>query len=301
MAELVKITRHDDVAVITIDNPPVNALSPGVPEGIQAAIQSVAQEPDVRAIVLIGAGQTFIAGADIREFGKIVSGARPRLSLLPYLQSIEDSSKPVVVAIHGTAFGGGLETAMSGHYRVIAPTAQVGQPEVKLGLIPGAGGTQRLPRLAGVIKAIEMCASGEPVKAPEAVALGIADRLIDGDLLEGALAFAREVAAKPAPKTRERNEKLRDASPVIFAYAREQARKRARGMTAPLAAIDAVEAATKLPFDEGCQREAELFNQCLFGPQSKALIHAFFGERDREQDSRHSQGHKILTIFGALP
>ena len=279
MAELVKITRHDEIAVITIDNPPVNALSPGVPEGIQAAIQSVASQSDVRAIVLIGAGQTFIAGADIREFGKIISGERPRLSLLPYLQTVEDSPKPVIVAIHGAALGGGLETAMSGHYRVIAPTAQVGQPEVKLGLIPGAGGTQRLPRLAGVAKAVEMCASGEPIKAQEALGVGIADRIIEGDLLEGALAFAREVAGKPAPKTRERNEKLRDASPVIFNYARDQVKKRARGMTAPLAAIDAVEAATKLPFDEGCQREAELFNQCLYGPQSKALIHAFFGER----------------------
>ena len=279
MAELVKITSHDEIAVITIDNPPVNALSPGVPEGIQAAVQSVASQSNLRAIVLIGAGQTFIAGADIREFGKIVSGERPRLSLLPYLQTIEDSPKPVIVAIHGAALGGGLETAMSGHYRVIAPTAQVGQPEVKLGLIPGAGGTQRLPRLAGVAKAVEMCASGEPIKAQEALAVGIADRIIDGDLLEGALAFAREVAGKLAPKTRERNEKLRDASPVIFSYARDEVKKRARGMTAPLAAIDAVEAATRLPFDEGCKREAELFNQCLYGPQSKALIHAFFGER----------------------
>ena len=279
MAELVRVARHDDIAVITIDNPPVNALSPGVPEGIQTAIQSLALQPDVRAIVLIGSGQTFIAGADIREFGKIVSGASPRLNLLPFLQSIEDSPKPVIVAIHGTAFGGGLETAMAGHYRVIAPTAQVGQPEVKLGLIPGAGGTQRLPRLAGVAKAVEMCASGEPVKAQEAVALGIADRIIEGDLLEGALAFAREVADRPAPKTRDRNEKLREANPAIFAYAREQSKKRARGMTAPLAAIDAVEAATTLPFDEGCRREATLFEQCLYGPQSRALIHAFFGER----------------------
>ncbi len=190
MADLVKFTRRDDVAVITIDNPPVNALSPGVPEGIQAAIGAAAADTQVRAVVIIGAGSTFIAGADIREFGKIVSGERPRLSLLPYLQSIEDSPKPVVIAIHGTAFGGGLETAMSGHYRVIAPSAQVGQPEVKLGLIPGAGGTQRLPRLAGVAKAAEMCAFGEPIKAQEALAVGIADRMIEGDLLEEAIAFA---------------------------------------------------------------------------------------------------------------
>src|SRR5689334_6860320 len=178
MNELVKLTRRDDIAVITIDNPPVNALSPGVPEGITACVRATNEDSQIRAIVLIGAGQTFVAGADIREFGKIVSGERPRLSLLPYLQSIEDSQKPVVVAIHGTAFGGGLETAMSGHYRLISPTAQVGQPEVKLGLIPGAGGTQRLPRLAGPVKAAEMCASGEPVNAQDALAAGIVDRIV---------------------------------------------------------------------------------------------------------------------------
>ena len=279
MAELVRLTRHDDIAVITIDNPPVNALSPGVPEGIQALLHEAAQDGRVRAIVLIGAGQTFIAGADIREFAKIVSGESPRLSLHPFLLAIEDCPKPVIMAIHGAAFGGGLETAMAGHYRVIAPGAQVGQPEVKLGLIPGAAGTQRLPRLAGVAKAVEMCAGGQPIPALEAVELGIADRLIEGDLLEGAVAFAREVAAKPARKTRERNEKLRDAHPALFTMAREKARKLGRGMTAPLAAIDAVEAATRLTFDEGCRREAELFDECLYSSQSRALIHAFFGER----------------------
>ncbi len=279
MPDLVQLSFNDDIAVITIDNPPVNALGPGVPEGIAKAIQAAGANEQIRAIVMIGAGQTFIAGADIREFGKIVSGAKPRLNLLPPLQVIEDSPKPVVVAIHGAALGGGLETAMCGHYRVIAPGAQVGQPEVKLGLIPGAGGTQRLPRLTGIPKALEMCAAGESVKAEEAVSLGIADRIIEGDLLTGAIAFAREIAGHPAPKSRERNEKLKSASPVIFAYARDQARKRARALMAPLAAIDAVEAATQLPFDEGCAREAELFNKCLFSTQSKALIHAFFGER----------------------
>ncbi len=279
MNELVTLKRGDDVAVITIDNPPVNALSPGVPEGITASIRAAAEDPQVRAVVLIGAGQTFIAGADIREFGKIVSGERPRLSLLPYLQAIEDCPKPVVVAIHGTAFGGGLETAMSGHYRVIAPGAQVGQPEVKLGLIPGAGGTQRLPRLAGPAKAAEMCASGEPIKAQDALALGIVDRIIDGDLLEGAIAFAREVTDKPVPKTRERNDKLREGNPMLFGFIRAEVSKKARGLRAPFAAVDAVEAATKLPFDEGCKREAELFNECLFSTESKALIHTFFGER----------------------
>jgi len=279
MAELVRLTRQDDIAVITIDNPPVNALGPGVPEGIQALLHEAVQDGGVRAIVLIGAGQTFIAGADIREFAKIVSGERPRLSLYPFLLAIEDCSKPVIMAIHGAAFGGGLETAMAGHYRVIAPGAQVGQPEVKLGLIPGAAGTQRLPRLAGVAKAVEMCAGGQSIPAREAVEVGIADSLIEGGLLEGAIAFAREVAPKPAPKTRERNEKLRDVHPALFTMAREKARKLGRGMTAPLAAIDAVEAATRLTFDEGCRREAELFDECLYSSQSRALIHAFFGER----------------------
>jgi 3-hydroxyacyl-CoA dehydrogenase len=279
MAELVRLARQDDIAVITIDNPPVNALSPGVPEGIEALIEEAARDSQVRAIVMIGAGQTFIAGADIREFAKIVSGERPRLSLHPFLLAIEDCPKPVVMAIHGAAFGGGLETAMAGHYRVIAPDAQVGQPEVKLGLIPGAGGTQRLPRLAGIAKAVEMCAGGQPVPASEALELGIADRLIPGNLLEGAIAFAREAAQKPLRKTRDRDEKLRDAHPAIFAFAREKARKLGRGMTAPLAAIDAVEAATRLPFEEGCRREAELFDQCLYSSQSRALIHTFFGER----------------------
>ena len=279
MEDLVKLTHQDDVAVITIDNPPVNALSPGVLEGIVACARASQEDSQIRAIVLIGAGQTFIAGADIREFGKIVSGERPRLSLLPYLEALEDSPKPVVVAIHGTAFGGGLETAMSGHYRVIVPGAQVGQPEVKLGLIPGAGGTQRLPRLAGPIKAAEMCASGEPVKAQEALKLGIVDRMIEGDLLEGAIAFAHEVMDKPIPKTRERNEKLSEGNPMVFGFIRGEVRKRARGLRAPFAAVDAVEAATKLPFEQGCEREAELFNECLYSTESKALIHAFFGER----------------------
>src|SRR5262249_28203781 len=173
MSELVSLAVHDRVAVITVSNPPVNALSPGVPEGIGASIAAAAADPAVTAIVVIGAGRTFIAGADIREFGKVVSGEKPRRSLHPLLQQIENCPKPVVMAIHGTALGGGMEVAMAGHYRVIADGAQVGQPEVKLGIIPGAAGTQRLPRLAGVAKAIEMCAFGDPIGAQEALALGI--------------------------------------------------------------------------------------------------------------------------------
>ena len=279
MSDLVSYTHEGDVAVITIDNPPVNALSPGVPEGIRAQIAAAAADPTVRAVVVIGGGRTFIAGADIREFGKVVSGEKPRGSLLPLLLDIENCPKPVVMAIHGTAFGGGLEVAMAGHYRVIAPNAQVGQPEVKLGIIPGAAGTQRLPRLAGVAKAVEMCAFGDPVSAADAVAAGVADGMIDGDLRSGAVTFARNVAGKPAPKTRERDEKLAGADAAIFERARQQAQKTKRGQTAPLAAIDAVEAATKLSFEDGCAREAEIFTQCLYSTQSRALIHAFFAER----------------------
>ncbi|HLJ27872.1 MAG TPA: 3-hydroxyacyl-CoA dehydrogenase NAD-binding domain-containing protein [Candidatus Angelobacter sp.] len=283
MSELVQLTKDNDIAIITINNPPVNALSPGVPEGISDAIGKIDKDSSVKAAVLIGGGRTFVAGADIKEFGKITSGKTQRgVAFVPMLVRIEDCSKPVVMAIHGTAFGGGLELAMAGHYRVASPDAQVGQPEVKLGIIPGAAGTQRLPRLAGVAKAVEMCADGNPIKAQEALKLGIVDRLIEGDLLQGALAFAREIAVKPAPKTRERKEKLGtpEQNAPIFAAAREAARKKQRGMMAPLAAIDAVEAATKLPFDQGCEAENKLFIQCLFSDQSKAMIHVFFGERE---------------------
>src|SRR6266571_3904950 len=282
MSDLVQLTKENGIAIITINNPPVNALSPGVPEGIAEAIEQLQEDGDIQAAVLIGGGRTFIAGADIKEFGKMTAGKSRGPGLLPLLLKIEDCRKPVVMAIHGTAFGGGLELAMAGHYRVAAPSAQVGQPEVKLGLIPGAAGTQRLPRLAGVAKAVEMCAEGNPVKAQDALQAGILDRLIDGDLLSGAIAFAREIAGKPAPKTRERNGKLGapEQNAPIFAAAREAARKKQRGMMAPLAAINAVEAATKLSFEEGCQREQKLFLECLFSDQSRALIHVFFGERE---------------------
>jgi 3-hydroxyacyl-CoA dehydrogenase len=284
MNELVSFSKDGEVAIITVNNPPVNALSPGVPEGIASAIDAISKDDDIKAGVLIGGGSTFIAGADIKEFGKVTSGEKRGGSLLPLLLAIEDSPKPMIAAIHGTAFGGGLEVAMAFHYRVASAPAKVGQPEVKLGIIPGAAGTQRLPRLAGVARAVEMCAFGEPVKAGDALSYGIVDRIIEGDLLAGAIDFARGIIASGAqpPKTRERGEKLGDeaSNAPIFAAAREQAKKTRRGQTAPLAAIDAVEAATRMAFDEGCQREAELFRESLFSDQSKALIHVFFGERE---------------------
>ena len=283
MSDLVQLIKDNRVAVFTINNPPVNALSPGVPEGIAEAVEQLDKDEAIIAAVLIGGGKTFVAGADIKEFGKVTSGKVNRgEGFKPLLLRIEDCRKPIVMTIHGTAFGGGLELAMAGHYRVAASNAQVGQPEVKLGIIPGAAGTQRLPRLAGVAKAVEMCAEGNPVKASEALKYGIVDRLIEGDLLAGAVAFAREIAAMPVPKTRERNDRLGTAeqNAPIFAAARANARKKQRGMMAALAAIDAVEAATQLPFDEGCKLEQKLLTECLFSDQSKSLIHVFFGERE---------------------
>src|SRR5277367_4496290 len=278
MTDLVQLTKDNGIAVITINNPPVNALSPSVPEGISESLDQIAQDADIKAVVLIGGGRTFIAGADIKEFGKMTSGKLRGAGLLPFLLKIEDSAKPVIVAIHGTAFGGGLELAMAGHYRVAVSSAQVGQPEVKLGIIPGAAGTQRLPRLSGVAKAVEMCVSGNPVKADEALKFGIIDRIVEGDLLAGAVAFAREVSGKAARKTRDRNEKLGNEADnaAIFSAARDAAAKKQRGLIAPVAAIDAVEAATRLTFEEGCKVEQKLFIDCLFSDQSKSLIHVFF-------------------------
>src|SRR5215831_8155251 len=283
MSEMVRLTVANGVAVITIDNPPVNALSPGVPEGISAAIDKAAADPAVSAVVIIGGGRTFIAGADIKQLEEHAHGrssSAPNLHDL--LKKIEDCPKPVVMAMHGTALGGGLELAMAGHYRVASADAQAGQPEVNLGIIPGAEGSQRLPRLVGVAAAIDMLVSGKPVKAPEALRLGIIDKIIDGNLQSGAVAFALDaVKSGVRPKTRERNEKLgtMESNAALFAAGREQARKTRRNMTAPLAAIDALEAAVTLPFDEGCRKEREIAEKCLASEQAKALIHAFFAER----------------------
>ena len=284
MDKLVNLTTQDGVAVITINNPPVNALSPGVPEALLAALDRAEEDPLVRAIVVIGGGRTFIAGADIKELELAASGrgnGPPEFHAT--LASIEDTSKPVVMAIHGTALGGGNEVAMAGHYRVAVRDAQIGQPEVNLGIIPGAEGTQRLPRLVGVAAAVDLCVSGKPIRAPQALELGLIDRVIEGDLLTGAVAFALEIADKGGAlrKTRELTDKLGsefvDAS--IFAAGRDQARKTRRNMLAPLKAVDAIEAAVNLPFDEGCKKEREIFGECIASDQARALIHAFFAER----------------------
>src|SRR5260221_3521299 len=192
MTDLVQLTGDNGIAVITINIRPVNALSPGVREGISEGLDKIPQDDSVKATVLIGGGRTFVAGADIKEFGKMTSGKPRGAGLLPLLLKIEASAKPVIVAIHGTAFGGGMELAMAGHYRVAVATAKFGQPEVKLGLVPGAAGTQRLPRLAGVAKAVEMCVGGNPVNARGALELWIVDRTIERDLLARAPGFSPE-------------------------------------------------------------------------------------------------------------
>jgi len=280
---VVTLTSVDEVALIRIDNPPVNALSQPVIDGLSTAIDEAARDTSIRAVVIIGAGRTFIAGADIRGLEQLAwGGASGAPEMHDLLQRIEDLQKPVVMAMHGTALGGGLEVAMAGHYRVAVADGQMGQPEVNLGIIPGAEGTQRLPRLVGLEKAIEMCVSGKPIKAQEALSLGLIDRIIDGDLATGAVVFARDVAARSAhPKTRERRDRLPGASavPAMLAAGKAMARKTRRHMEAPVAVVDALEAAATLPFADGCRREREIFFACAQSEQCKALIHAFFAER----------------------
>jgi len=279
----VTITIRDSVAVIAVDNPPVNALSPGVPEAIIEAFSAAERDDAVLAIVFLGAGKTFVAGADINSLERAAWGDREAAcDMHPLLARIEDCTKPVVMAIHGTALGGGLEIAMAGHFRVAVPDALIGQPEVNLGIIPGAEGTQRLPRLVGVEKALDMCVTGKPLKARDAHAAGLLDRVVQGDLVDGAVRFARNVAVTSRiRKTRERAENLGspDENAALFAAARALAAKTRRRQIAPLKAVDAIEAAASLPFAEGCRRERELFFECVETDQAKALIHLFFAER----------------------
>jgi len=285
MPELVRLDKDQDVAVVTVDNPPVNAISNGVAEGIAAALETARLDPEVRAVVIIGAGRTFIAGADIKDLEDLAQGRGPGApDMHERLKRIEDFPKPIVMAIHGTALGGGLELAMAGHYRVASPDAQVGQPEVNLGIIPGAEGTQRLPRIVGIAAAIDLCVSGRPIKAPAALELGLVDEIIgtkNDHLRSGAIAFARKVSQGPHSKTRNHNDKLGDAASnaPLYAAGRDQARRIRRNQTAPLAAIAAIEAAATLPFDDGCRKEREIFFQCIATDQCRALIHAFFAER----------------------
>ena len=279
MNQLVRLHRDGQVAVVTVDNPPVNAIAAGVPEGLAAAVQEAQADPAVNAIVIIGAGKTFIAGADLAEFA--ASGEGPNLHAL--LAAIEDSAKPTVVAVHGTALGGGVEIAMAAHYRVAVRDAQMGMPEVTIGVVPGAEGTQRLPRLVGLAKAVDMLMTGAPVSAAEALEIGLIDRIVDGDLLTGAVAFARGMAVRGGPyrQTRGMNRHAGTSEEhlAVLAAGQLQASKIRRNQTAPLAVLEALWAAVTLPFAEGCKRERELSDASLKSPQAQALIHAFFAER----------------------
>ncbi len=279
MSSAITSTRHASCLVVTIDSPPVNALTEEILEAVAEAVAAAAEDPAVGAVILTGAGRTFVAGADIRMLERIAAGEEPPLRFNEAMARIEQSPKPVIAALNGPALGGGLELAMACHYRVAAQGIQVGQPEVKLGLIPGAGGTQRLPRLAGVEKAMEMCAFGEPAGAAAALEAGILDRIVEGGAVEGAVALAAEGVA--VRRTRDRQDRLSDgaAAESLAALFTEACAKRMPRQAAPPAAVDAVAAAARLAFDEGLRYEKKRFEACLEGEQSKALMHVFFAER----------------------
>ena len=275
-----ELTIDGEVAVVTINSPPVNALSQPVRDGLKRGVEAAEADPSVKAIVLICAGRTFIAGADISEFGK-----PPAAPYLPdVLDVIENAAKPVVAALHGTALGGGFEVALTAHYRIAVPSAKCGLPEIKLGLIPGAGGTQRLPRLVGVEKALDVILSGTPFGAREASEWGVVDELAEeGKLHESAIRFARRLIAEKAPlkKARDRFEKLEPARghPEIFDAIRKANARKFRGFEAWEKAIVSVKNAVDLPFDEGMTKEREMFMALLATTQSKAQRHVFFAER----------------------
>ncbi|HTD91712.1 MAG TPA: enoyl-CoA hydratase-related protein, partial [Burkholderiales bacterium] len=276
-AEVVRFDVEDGIGVITVDNPPVNSLGPGVREGIIASVDKGNADPKVKAMVLIGAGRSFIAGADIRQFGK----PRPVLPRVSH-DVLDGSAKPIVAAIHGFALGGGLEHALSSHYRIAVASAKVGLPEVLIGILPGGGGTQRLPRLIGPKAAMEMIVSGRHVPAEEARALGIVDAIVpDKDLRREAVAFAKGIAEKrPLPRVRDRTDRMASNMPGSALAMRKSIAKKARNQKAPYHCIACVEAAVTQPFDDGIQTEQRLFKELENSDEAKALRYAFFAERE---------------------
>ena len=275
-ATTISVDLQGDIAVISVAAPPVNALSATVRRGLWQAFQQAFDDEAAKAVVLICEGRTFFAGADISEFGKPMKEP----SLVDLLAMIEAAPKPVAAAIHGTALGGGLETALICHFRLAVPSAKMGLPEVKLGLLPGAGGTQRLPRLIGAPKALEMATSGTPVAADAALEMGLLDGIVpEGQLLGAAVAFARERVATGQPLTRIRDREVKDASPELFEAFRKTNARKFRGFEAPEAIIRCIEAAARLPFDEGMTLERSLFEGLRAGIQSAAQRYNFFAER----------------------
>src|SRR5580658_3889310 len=297
-----RFEKRGDVGIIWIDNPPVNAISVGVRKAMIDGVAQLERDPEIKAGVLACEGRTFMAGADITEFGK------PPLSpsLHDAVNALEGCSKPIVAAIHGTAFGGGLESALACHYRVAVAKAQVGLPEVKLGILPGAGGTQRLPRLIGVEAALAIIVAGDPIPAAQAAGAGVIAKIIDGDLNEGAMAYARELAARHAPAHKIRDIRI-DAGKLpggYFDQARARLAKEKKNLFAPQRIVDALEAAATLPFDQGIARERELFMQCQENSQAKALQHVFFAERKASvipnlDKSVTPRNIKTVAIIGA--
>jgi len=274
--DAVLYSTQGDVGIITINNPPVNALRNAVRAGIKDGVEKFAADPAIKSMVLIGGGRTFIAGADIREFGKPPSG--PDLNSV--IATMENSPKPIVAALHGTALGGGLETAFGAHYRVISPSGRVGLPEVHLGLLPGAGGTQRLPRLIGAKAALDAILSGAHIPAAKAKATGIVDEIVEGDLLTEAVKYARKLVADKAPLKKIRDLKATLESPTLFEDTEKAIARKSRGFLAPFHIIKCVKAAVELPFDEGMKRERELFQELLVSSQSAAQRFYFFAERE---------------------
>jgi len=274
---VVRLEKDGDIGVIIVNYPPVNALGPGVSEGIIECLGAAYGDPSIKAIVLMGDGRSFIAGADIRGF----DANRKRTPIGERTYDVMDrSDKPIVAAIHGYALGGGLENALGCHYRIAVPSAKVGLPEVLIGILPGGGGTQRLPRLVGVQTALDMIVSGRHVPAPEAKTLGILDEVLPegADLRQGAVAFARKIAdIRPLPRVRDKECK---AGPEVFEAMRKSIARRARNQKAPYYCIASVEATTTMPFDQGMLRESELFLELVGADEAKALRYAFFAERE---------------------
>ncbi len=273
----ITMAREDEVLVITLDNPPVNAFSTEVRKAMAEAVETAAQDNGIRAVVIRAEGRMFSGGADITEFGS--APVHPTLPEL--IDSIENLAKPVVIALNGTALGGGCEIALGCNYRIAVPSAKIGLPEVKIGILPGAGGTQRLPRVVGVEEALPIIVTGNPIPAKKAEAIGLVDRIVEPEKLrEEAVAFAREVAGRDDhPVSSQRTDRIEDHDPGVFDAFREKHGRRLKGLEAPQKCIEAVKLATQLPYEEGIAKEREFFMELLGGDQSKALRHVFFSER----------------------